>query len=469
MKRFLVAFAFLYTCACLIGVHHARSQSIMTPIMSSGGNSLCTTNLVAHYNANSLGANGSLVASWTDSVGGFNATQSTGTAKPLVNTATYTGFKALQTYGNGSVAYNGQGLTTLTIPAGLALSSQSMSVIVVMELTTADGVNSPGPIVFGSSQAYLFYNPAIGEGTPNHNSTQYLPMRPQMFGFASSGTAVTTFINNVFSSSLGTITSASMTGGTIGKSSTNTMTGNIYEIAVYSNTISQGCLNQDYGYAESTYGVRPINTTKVLFVTGDSLSSQAVAVNYGGNGWVQQWLQNNPALDAINYALSGATTSQWNSPAGALGAITATSKSCTYWMGTNDNAAGTSSTWIAASLANVATSVTAMRSAGCTNITTFDMLPRTGGVTNAGFETARGTWNTSLAANPMTMYGDHICQVSTDMLIGQAGDEASTTYYQANPVGGGVTDGIHLNQLGNTEMLYGSVGGGSFPGCASYF
>lgn len=81
---------------------------------------------------------------------------------------------------------------------------------------------------------------------------------------------------------------------------------------------------------------------------------------------------------------------------------------------------------------------TAARAAGYQKIVVLTCLPRvTGG--NGNFESDRQAFNTLLRAG-YASFADALADVAADSRIGDAGDNADLTYYQA--------DQVHLNDTG---------------------
>lgn len=112
---------------------------------------------------------------------------------------------------------------------------------------------------------------------------------------------------------------------------------------------------------------------------------------------------------------------------------------CCAWGGTNDLVASVSA---ATTYSRIVTYCQARQAAGF-RVVILTILPRTTGV--GTFEADRQTVNANIRANWAT-FADALADVGTSTVIGEAGDNLNTTYYD--------TDGVHLNNTG-----YGVVAG----------
>jgi hypothetical protein len=420
-----------------------RAQ-ILGPIL--GGRLAVPRNgLIARYEiGGTAGAQGAAIGTFKDLSGnGYDATQSTGVNKPAVNTHTVSGGRALLFNGSATAASN---FSYMSMPAGLAPSSQSLSAVMILEPTAVQGTNDQYALDFSASNnnAYIRYNPQLkgGPAIGVSNPGMYIPWGPQMFGFSSSAAGWKYILRNVFSSSAGTVAASSPAGGSImcyGAGQFNA-SGNLYAVFVYNRALTQADINQIWNYAQAVYRCRPFSTQMLMACCGDSQTSGYTASGYNGLGWLQQWLIANPAYTAYNFALTGSKTSALNNP-DSIYSATPTKRICFIWSGTNDNATGAAGTWVAGGLTNIQNFVSARRATGW-KVVTATMLPRTGGVTNGSYEADRQTFNAALTTNSGGIYGDAIADIGSNSTIGVAGAQNNSTYY-----GGDTT---HLTQAGLT-------------------
>lgn len=111
----------------------------------------------------------------------------------------------------------------------------------------------------------------------------------------------------------------------------------------------------------------------------------------------------------------------------------------TFWAGTNDLYGGDTG---ATAYADYVSFATNRRNNGFAVIA-FTILPRSDAGTPGGYETERQTFNTLIRAS-WRQYADALVDVAADTAIGDAGDEANTTYYH--------TDLVHLNNTGRARV-----------------
>lgn len=434
----------------------ALKGQILSPILFGIGSgssvSIPTNGLIGRYEqASNSGSAGTALSSLVDSSGsGNNCTQGTGANQPTINTAGVSGRTICFESGNGVQRY-------MNFPAGVTFSTQNFGVIFVMDTLYSANSNSSYLCDFTSvSNAFsLNFNsgsPAGKLGVPGHGSSnQYVPWGTQMVGFTGAAGGSNFIFSNVFTSS-GAIASASPAGGVLNCYGSNTFnpSTNLYMVLVYNRTLLQADIDQIYSYAQATYKVYGTSSYMLLGGVGDSLTAGFVASAYNGLGWMNQWLTANPTYTAYNFAITGSKIAALAVP-DTIYSASPTKRICFIWSGTNDNATGTAGTWVAGALSSLSSYVSARRTTGWKCVTAT-MLPRTGGVTNASFETDRQTFNTALTTNAGGIYGDAISNIGGDATIGQAGDQTNLTYY--------MNDAIHLNQAGNA-IAYGTYFGPS--------
>lgn len=158
------------------------------------------------------------------------------------------------------------------------------------------------------------------------------------------------------------------------------------------------------------YNETPANNYPSQLVAGLSSASTALMTNYGHDG--------QPAV-TINNEAAARWTGEFS---------TEMAKNVAFvWAGTNDLTLGTS----AASTYNaIAAACTTLKAAGFTVIV-GTLLPRGDGAAPVDFETKRTTINTSIRTNYATI-ATGLFDPAADPRIGDAGDNADGTYYNAD-------------------------------------
>lgn len=283
------------------------------------------------------------------------------------------------------------------------------------------------------------------------NSTLRIPMRPQVWGFASNGTTVTLYLDQAMYRANANFSGAWSSGvlgfGTVG--GTNyPIKMDLAEVVLYSRALSGTEIAGLLSYFEGRGGIAPVSTkTRLLVFDGDSLTAggdtgaQAtpLTLNYPN--------QLVPLLDttweAYNFGNSGSVSATLlsNRPTFVdplLNPIAYTSATLVLWVGSNDVANNVTP---ATAWANVQSYLSGAASAGWTRIGVLTVLPST--AFNSGQEANRQTLNASIRNGWKGAGASFLVDVGQDPYLGVPGAATNPLWF---------ADGTHLTQAGYNRV-----------------
>lgn len=452
----------------LTAATNAKTQFTSAPALPADFTSLAGYWVagVGMYDATSSGnlisASGGLVARWEDQSGNAkHLTQSTSGSRPA-----YDPKRNLICFQEGDNDY-------LTVSH--SGNRNSFTVVVFGEIPSlrrhwtgsgfsgaggADYVASMHPVVYlsynggdtltglGTPGAMSIYDGVGGGSASYSNSTLKLPTRMTMFG-VSGGSTYKFFVNDRMT--LGkSSTSGSITDFSLGHSAASSGAHqNVKAVMLFTGELTDAQRAYLYQFGQKHFGVvDPTKKSVNLVIEGDSLSTGVRGTL--NNSWCNLLAAQYPEISFYNNAEPGQlqTDIATNAAARVDTLLNPNARNVHgNFSGTNDLAGGATG---ATTASNNSSYRTARKSAGWDRYFTFTMLPR-----GAATETHRGNLNTALRAQYTITSeigpnifensdGDILIDVAADTRIGDSGDYADTTYYDA--------DEIHLNDAGHAVV-----------------
>lgn len=375
------------------------------------------------------------VTKWYDQSGnGFDATQS-GSICPTVQ-------PALVLNNMPALHFNAQ---YMTLPAGLSTTQNAVSGFMIYRAFS--GYFASGGLELGTTTPIYSFNNQSNNyrfrdfgSTPNYGREN--PYDVRLFSFLSGGTNVAR-LNEVVNT-ITTAAASAMTGGLIGRYSTTPANGliDVQSVVIYNSALSSG--NHSSVRTALYTGYNIYSTTNGPFVVwdGDSITN-------GGFNEFRSYVD--PAMRqlsvlarCINNAQTGQTLAQmatnYASRCAPMYSASNSKNVLLIFGGTNDIAANVSA---ATAFSSLLTYAAAARATGY-KVIVGTMLARTqgfsGGQTAGGFETARQTFNASIASDALT----HWDGVADFAAVPNMNDATNLTYWNAG--------GIHPNDAGNTLL-----------------
>jgi lysophospholipase L1-like esterase len=388
------------------------------------------TGIVAWYTGVSLtGAEGDAIGTWVDSSGaGYDATQATGANKPAL---TYEAFDSLK-----GVAFNG-GSKWLGLPVGLTLNSRNVTVLIAAR---SPGVVSTNPTHVTLSNVTLYFTPvsqmnATWNATGKLTLTRYVPTGTSVHGVTGTASAVT--FHNPRGDTTDTAWAASdQTGNRLGGYPglpQNDFYG-VYGDVILATAMDAATLSAARAYLSTKYGASVGPYTAQVCYVGNSLTAGTKSTN--GGSYPAQLSDALPST-VVNYNVgrpSITTTEMIAEGATRVDAFydAALSENVVVaWEVRNDIVVGGKTA--AQAYANYVTYCQARQAAGW-SVVAVTVLP------SASLGDAdRASVNASIRANWAT-FADALADIAADSRIGDNGDNADATYYNA--------DLIHMTNAG---------------------
>lgn len=407
------------------------------PIAFWGADSLVPSGLLARYAANDtysdtgcttpITTDATAVRGWKDKTGnGLHATQAGASGIcPRWRSGGYIEFNGVNQY--------------LDLATGINCTSQNATIAIVMQFGS---VGSNQDVVDVGSNLLI---PRLRSGQinawkiPNNHPTGIIPVTNTTYVWhsASGASGFEASVNGIsFTTSLAADNYTSA-GGTIGKSGgSNYFNGRIYEILIYSGTLTAAQVRQNERYFAAAYGAVLSTPTTILVFKGDSLTQASLNTTMY-DSYPAQVMRNRSlnAITAYNLGVSSQTVASMITN----GASEVDSKFVSgytniygFWGGTNDLVLGASAATVCA---RIATWDSDRQSAGANGVI-GTILPRSDVSAPVDFESNRLTVNDYIRST----FAGRVADVAGDSRIGDAGDELDTTYY--------LTDKVHLNDTG---------------------
>lgn len=418
------------------------SASAVTPDQISGLKLWLDASSGVTSDGSTPAVDGNTVQQWNDrSSGGYNATQATAGSRPTYKTNIMNSQSVLRFAGAQNM------VTASFLDASF---NHSFTFFIVKDrpygaLKVSTGINHF--VWFSSINGN---SPLVNMGNLTPSSLSITPAgtsttaNPFIQTFRYDGATATTRFNGL-SKSTSTTGNLGFSGSlTIGSLSDPSFyyDGDIAEIIIYNTVLDDTQIGQVESYLMTKYGIvsnMPSTTIPLFVFDGDSLTA-----GNGSTGGLNYPAQTQTQLGITgtyqNFGVGGQTVASMNSDAVTQidqeYSSSRTTNIISSWGGVNDLAA---SGYVDAPTTynRIVAYAQARRSAGF-KVIVSTILPQsaTGPV---DYETSRQTVNNLVRSN-WTTFADGISDIASDSVVGQAGAELNSTYYQS--------DKIHMTNVG---------------------
>lgn len=367
---------------------------------------------IARYVGSSLGSNGAAITTWADtSANAFDLTNSSGSNRPTVNTATLSGAKGA-TFPNLNTGTNTLGV--LTIPIGMCENLNSASIVVISESWRVSN-NRMAVVNLGSATnngLYVDHYGSLINSLDANTATEYAAtgMGHDSLNAVvwSSGASAVNVYREYGSATGAALSATNLCGGTVGLDPALTTnrrySGTILEIRVYNRAVTPTEAAQLIAYAASTYGVVAGQKVVNLVAVGDSITGGFGETAQGNYENLLSGYGSGTALgtratirNAGNIGITAATLLSNHAAIDAAYDGTYAKNLVFFWAGTNDLAGCANTSACNAAEATLETTYqsycTAMHTVGY-KFYAVTMLARTAQV--AAFDVARLTFNAAI-------------------------------------------------------------------------